>query len=815
MVGYQIKQAWQSLKLKPGFVFTVSGSLGLTLGALLCVFTLLYVLIYKPLPYPNDNQLIKVEYLQYDADGQHNTTAFSYQSLLHLYSQHQVFEQAALVRYDQQVLQSNVKFPVVNTAFVTPDWFDILGINMHLGRGFNTSESLDKHNPVAVISYATWQSEFQLSPDVLQQKIRIGDTSFSIIGVTAEHFIEPQMIESRRTTQYWLPWDFNTVSEEARPFWWSRYTFGHVLAKLPAEQSLALAQEQLSYLADSKWQDNIDRNGFFKGWHIEIELTPLKQVIVGDSGQSTLLLLLAVAGLLVIACINIANLFVARTLSRRKFLAISAAIGAQRKHIFQLLFAESVLLMFFALVIAIGVAVLSFPLIDKVFVNALPRVEELAVAPITFLAGIAVTLLLAVAFAKSNQALVSYNKLTHDLKLGNKGGSVQVAKKLTQGMTVIQISFALSLMMASLAALHTSIDHINRALSWNVDNRYELQLVLDQATNSNRQQRDTVLAEVVSSLTELPQVAHISRTRSPLNEELISWSLTDVSVMKTITPLGKIVDDQYFNVSEQALLVGESFNKAHFADDADVLIINDVLAKQMLADKSDNIADVLGRELSFNPTDPKASMAVIGVVKSRILPGKTSAQPKVFRVRKGGLNMMIGFKPKQIMSRTDMLSTLKTIHSGLNIMSYEALSEQRQGKLFNQITVLVTSIVITGMTLFLSMAGLFGILSYATQLRQVEIATRLALGATSKKLTFAMLKEQASLFVIGLLLSTVLFFIIWQTLPKVTVNIEPVDHLVTTVFAVALVFLLAIVSGYLPLRKYLQQPINLTLRGQN
>ncbi|MFB1000095.1 MAG: hypothetical protein QMC13_07685, partial [Colwellia sp.] len=122
---YQLKQAFLSLKKKPGFVFSVISTMGITLGALLCVLTLAYVMLIKPLPYPDQDRLYRVDSQQFDAAGALNVTAFSYPSLVHLYrhqqeKNQQVFDQVALSIYDDEVLTSLATQPTLSTAYVTP-----------------------------------------------------------------------------------------------------------------------------------------------------------------------------------------------------------------------------------------------------------------------------------------------------------------------------------------------------------------------------------------------------------------------------------------------------------------------------------------------------------------------------------------------------------------------------------------------------------------------------------------------------------------------------------------------------------------------
>ena len=147
---YQQKQAWASLKKKPGFVATVLTTMGTTLGALLCILTLAYLLILKPLPYPEQENLYRVDHQIGDSTGESNATSFTYPGLIHLYENQDIFSEAALLHYGEDVLTSQPSQPATNTTYVTPEWFPLIGAKFVLGRGFENTEAINTNNPVAI-----------------------------------------------------------------------------------------------------------------------------------------------------------------------------------------------------------------------------------------------------------------------------------------------------------------------------------------------------------------------------------------------------------------------------------------------------------------------------------------------------------------------------------------------------------------------------------------------------------------------------------------------------------------------------------------
>ena len=181
---YQLKQALLSLKKKPGLLFSVVSTMGITLGGLLCVLTLAYVMLIKPLPYPEQDRLYVVEHnISDNKEGGIDVTEFTYPGLVHLFKNQRLFNESALVYYGQDILTSELEQPKMLTTFVTPQWFTMLNVPMELGRSFEKTEALDTNIPVALLTYDTWQNEFSTDENILNKTLIVNGVSFRVVGV--------------------------------------------------------------------------------------------------------------------------------------------------------------------------------------------------------------------------------------------------------------------------------------------------------------------------------------------------------------------------------------------------------------------------------------------------------------------------------------------------------------------------------------------------------------------------------------------------------------------------------------------------------
>jgi hypothetical protein len=394
----QHEQAWASLKKKPGFVLTILMTMGITLGALLCAVTLNYLLLVEPLPYPEQNRLFVAEHELLGAEKETKGVAFTYPGLVHLYKSKEAFEQAAMLSYGRDVIISHSKQPLINTTYVTPEFHQILASPLALGRIFEASEALETHNPVAMLSYNTWQNEFNGSADILEQKITLSGISYRIVGVLSKNFIEPELGEIGQETQVWMPWDYNYAGDRERESFGSISGALKFVGQLKEGVSPMQAKQLLTPLVSDRWIEGVNEIDFFKDWSIKMRVRSVKEVILGQSESIAVMLLAGVIGLVLIACTNISNLFMSRTAEKQRRMAIQAAIGATKKHLFKAMLAETTLLMSMSIVLALVIAQTGFYIMQQYLGTVLPRVNELALSPITFGSALLVTIIFSVFF---------------------------------------------------------------------------------------------------------------------------------------------------------------------------------------------------------------------------------------------------------------------------------------------------------------------------------------------------------------------------------------------------------------------------------
>jgi predicted permease len=811
---YSIKQAYLSLKQKSGFVFSVVSTMGITLGALLCVLTLNYLLLIEPLPYPEQNRLFVVEHNVIDAKKEIQKVAFSYPGLVQLYKSKVAFEQAAMIYYAQDVIISHRSQPLVNTTYVTPELHQFLASPMAVGRMFEASEIIGSNNPVAMLSYNTWQQEYEGSVDILEQKLNIRDVSFRIVGVLAEDFFEPSLTEIGRETQVWLPWDFNPESIEGRQ------NFGNIknnfkfIGQLKKGVSQSQVRQLITPLVSELWQEKfVAKFDFFQGWSVDMEMQPIKEVILGDSEPIAAMLLAGVVGLILIVCANISNLFMARTAEKQREMAIQVAIGASKKHLFKAMFAETSLLMFMSIILALIIAKTGFDIMQHFLAAVLPRVSELALTPITFGAAILITFIFALFFAELSTRMINYRRLNISLQSSGKGNGLQVSKKVRRVLIASQVALATVLVFTNFSLLKDALKTINAPVGFSTNNISTLVLNFSSTQVLNQEEEIPILAEIMVKLEALSQVESIAQGSSPLDGFGIKALTKHVSNEKHI-PYFKRIDQRYFTLIDQRLLQGENFTIVDRRDNINMMIVNQAFAKQLKAD-----GDVIGMRLS---SIGEPDFKIIGIVKDIAIPNEVAfgsddadaSVPRVYAPNSlSGRSFMLKFKPDQSVSRQQLGTLLAEIDSRYSVFSLNAASDILTQRLFTEITTAFTTAALALITFVLAGIGLFGVLSYSTQMRRLEIGTRMAVGAKRYDLILMVITDNVKPVIFGILLSVVILLAVYVSFtdalsPYITLQLVPI--FTATIF---LISTLSILACYLPLRKFINFPAISSLRG--
>ncbi|WP_189432153.1 ABC transporter permease [Alishewanella longhuensis] len=277
--------------------------MGITTAGFLIVLTLGYFLLFKPLPYAEQDKLYLIDYQRWDQHKVLQSAAILHPAAEHLYQQLQqsaqdTASQQALLYFTNEVLASEPAQPRLANAYVTPELAELLSIKMAVGNWFGHDYRPGSFNTGAVISYQAWQQLFQQRHDILTLRLNVNGVSHPIIGVLDKAFVAPQLTEIGQEPQLWLPWDYNNSPFQGS--WW--LTDDKIFLLLKLEQSrLQKLSTELTPIVNEYYQQHIIAHDNFRNWQVVLEGRPLRDALIADNEKTLLLLVLGAAGLLLLA----------------------------------------------------------------------------------------------------------------------------------------------------------------------------------------------------------------------------------------------------------------------------------------------------------------------------------------------------------------------------------------------------------------------------------------------------------------------------------------------------------------------------------
>jgi predicted permease len=605
----------------------------------------------------------------------------------------------------------------------------------------------------------------------------------------------------------WFPWDYN-LDVRFKERWGNISGALTLVGKLKDTLSAAQAEQIITPLVNDTWVENVASIPFFSGWSIQMKLESFQTAIVGDSQNTVYKLLAGVLGLVLIAFANIANLFMSRTAEQQRQLAIYAALGAKKSHLFRGLLAESGLLMFLSVLVALVIASLGFSLLQVNLASELPRINELGLNIVTVITSIILAFAFALLFAFLSSKMINYRALNSMLQASGKGTGVQVSKRFRQGLIVSQVAIATVLVFANITLFKEAVDTITQPSGYSVDNMQQMSLSVSAPEFPPEEEVAAVMVELKKKLLELPQVESISQSGSVLNGFGL-WALTAVASGENFTPESTGASHNYFTMFGQELLEGDDFSEVDIKDRNRVMIVNEVFAKRL-----NPTGSALGFQLSSGADgDP---FTIVGVVKGVKMPAQLDVPMRVYTP--AGLSttqMTLKLRDGQSVSREQVVTVINEVSSLYALFSLDSLASERKRRLFTKYTKATTTSALAIITLFLASVGLYGILSYGTQMRRFELGTRMAIGAKRKDLVSLIVKDNIWVIVLGVASSIAVMlgvYIGYKETLSVYMSVDLLPIFMSTILSIAL---LSLFACYWPLRRYINHPAIHSLRGSD
>jgi predicted permease len=758
-----LSAALRSLRRAPGFSALALAMLALGIGANVAIFSIFRSIVLTPLPYPAPERL--VGFTSVNSAKAVTMPALSASAYRDFRERAKSFEKLAAFRPDfASYAPAGGDALQLVAAHVTEDFFATFGVQPFLGRAFHADEFSFAAPRTAILSHAAWRRIFGERTSVVGETVTLNDVPTTIVGVMPDDFREPEFVE------VWLPFP-----QEAPEYMVRDSRFWSTVGRLAPGMSLGAAQAEIGTIAEGLAREFAATD---KGWAVQLQ--PLLTLRVGDMSRSLLLLVGAVGLVLLVACVNLANLMLARGVSRLQELAVRLALGATPQRLARAVLTESLLLALLGGAAGMALARVGLPLLARQLPAGLvPRSHAIAVDGGALLFALAAAVLTGLVFGALPAWQVLRTNVNETLKSGgSKGGTNRFAARAQAALVAGQVALTL-VVLSGAALLMKSLLNLQRTPP-GFDARDVLTVRL--APPQTKWETFTELAayydRAVEEVRRVPGVQSVGISSSaPLCGISLRYPFWVQGRAKTDGDADEAVFNSVTADFQRTLRIpivqGRGLEERDDARAPKVCLINQTLAKRLFGD-----ANPLGQRLQTLPWLAREYREIVGVVADVKQDNLSDPPPAQIYVPQQQSPWFFTTLVVRAQGGTTMASTLQAAlrradpTASMTIRSLED-NIARTATLPRLRTALFA--LFGGVALGLSAFGIYASMAFTVSQRLREIGVRMALGASPVRVLGETLARAGRLVAVGVLTGLIGAIALAQLLRGLLYGVEPTD----------------------------------------
>jgi putative ABC transport system permease protein len=782
-----LRLGFRILLRNPGFAATAILLLALGIGANTAIFSIVNAVLLRPLPYDDPSRIMQLWHIP-PAKSFPGMSTFSVSSANYLdwQSQNRTFGQMAAYGGVRFNVGTGDHAETLQGAKIEPDFFSILRVQPALGRLFSPEENQPGRNHVLLLSHRLWRDHFASDPGIVGQTIQLDGQPFLVAGVMPPKFNFPSW------ASFWMPTAWDAEQRAVR----GNHNF-LVISRLKPGVTVQQANADLSAISERLEQQYPADD---KGWGAKA--VPLREQIVGDIRPALLVLLGAVGFVLLIACANVANLVLAKTLARKKEIAIRTSLGASRLTILRQLLAETLLVAFAGCALGLFLARFSLSLFEKFLADRLPKFAAVSldsqVLAFTAVVGLASALLAGLLPAVRSTRV----EISEALKQGQSRGSSDGGGAKIRGLLVVsEVALSLVLLIGAGLMLRTLLQLGKVQPGFDPEHVLTATLTVPGGRYTTSAAQNAFFDQILGQVRSLPGVQSVGLIDDlPING---GGSHQPIQVEgQPVVPMAdqpevdvRVISPGYLSAMHIRLLQGRDINDADIAGRPPVVLVTDSLAKRFWPNQNP-----LGKHLALTFFGPeprevvgvfcdikddgldqtRPSEAVYWPVSQVVLPPSLSGELQ----RAFGLSIALRTisDPAAAISslgsavhQVDALAAVVEVKP-METLIAESLSPQR----FN-VLLLGT---FAGLALVLAAMGIYSVLAYTVRRRVREIGIRMALGASHSDVLKLVVADGMKPILVGVAIGLAAALALGRGVASLIYGVRPTDP--ATFAAVAL-----------------------------
>jgi putative ABC transport system permease protein len=790
------------LRKNPGFAAVAVLTLALGIGANSAIFSVVYGGLLAPLPLPHPEQLVMV----WSRVNGHNSPV-SPGDFLDWKQQNSVFQD--IVGWDGTTLNLSAggRPEAVQTRYMTPGFFRMQGIPTFLGRDFLREEGEVGKEHVVILTHRLWQERFGSDANILGMEVRLNGERYTVVGVLVEGM--PDRYES----QLFVPIALRPDQITHGRHWMA------VMGRLKPGVTLQQANADMDGVARRIAETYPVSN---KGWGVSVE--PLKNNFTrADTIRNLWLLMGAVGFVLLIACVNVANLLLARGTVRMKEAALRASLGATRSQLFSQFLTESLVLALIGGVLGVGLA----GMLLKVIVVLLPQFSVPTESDIrlnlpVLIFSLAATILAGMLCGCAPAWQISRRNLNATLKEGGRTGPGGGRTGLRRGLVVMEFALALTLLTGAGLVIHSfwKLTRVNLGFRRDHILTFTLPIGFDQF--SKPEQITAFYRQLLQKVSDVPGVSSAAAsTGAPIVGT--NWGMNfTIAGRPAIDRLSRpaagftMITPDYFRTFGIPIVEGRSFTEQDAAGALPVAIVNETFAKKYLSGVDPLTQRLVIEQLGVSTLGPPIEWHIVGVCHDVHNEGvRAQGFPEInvpfWQSPLPWIRVSVWTLGDAASMTNSIGAAIHSVDPDLALDQVRTMDQLVDESLAGDRFVLLLFAGFAGAALVLASIGIYGVMSFVVAQRTHELGLRMALGASPRDVQFLVLREGILLALSGLVLGLGGTYFVGRTMKSLLYEITAIDPAALTAVGAVLV-LTAILASYLPARRAMRVDPMVALR---